>query len=292
MQEEKVELYLQENFKTKFKPEPIKNSLETQMVAMGKALMRAKKQMDIVERKALIMALTKMNWSKKEENNIVELDKIEICEILGWNYNASDRSVKLRRLFKALANHSYIEMNVKDKDEWDDGFLIPRISSTRGSIKVYFAEQFMPLLTNLLQDKDFVTIWSNDIYKFENVNSYLLFEELRLHSDTRQTNWRTYSTKQLKELFGMPKTGKGAYMHYSAKDQKEVFDRSNFEKYVLDKAIAEINKGQMIKILPIVGSNEIKKGKLYQKIKKNGFVVGYQFKYIVKTSITAPLIEE
>ncbi len=288
MKEEKVELYLQEDFKTKFKPAPIKNSLENQMVAMGKALMRGKKQMDIAERKALIMALTKMNWSKKEETNVVELDKIEICEILGWNYDASDRSVKLRKLFKSLANHSYIEMTGKDKDDWDDGFLIPRIRSTRGSIKVYFAEQFMPLLTNLLQDKDFVTIWSNDIYNFESVNSYLLFEELRLHSDTRQTNFRTYSTKQLKELFGMPKTGKGAYMHYSSKDNKEVFDRSNFEKYVLDKAIAEINKGQMIKIFPIVGSNELKKGKYYEKIKKNGFVVGYQFKYVVRTSITPP----
>ena len=259
------------------------NSLENQMIAMGKALMRAKKTMTIEERKLLIMAMTKIKWKESDNDLCVCLSKIEVAEMMGWNINSSDRSAKVRKLATNLRRHSEIFIDGKDKDEWDDGFLVPRIRSTKGDIYVYFAEQFRPLLENLTKDRDFVTIWANDIYKFDSIYAYLLFEELRLHCDTTKTNWRTYSTRELKELFGIPKDGKGSYMHKVK--GKDSFNRSEFEKKVLDVAIAEINQGQMLRILPFVGmeANENKPNKLYAKIKKNGFVTGYQFKYNVYT---------
>lgn len=287
-----LELYMNDDFQLISKPDPLQNSLYNRMVAVGKALMRASKDMSMTEYKVLMMALTKMNWAKGDQTNVVELDKIEVCEVLRLNYDGSDRSRELRKIFQALVKHSFVEMDGEDKEEWDDGFLLTRMRSTRGSILLYFGEQFMPLLTDLMKDKDFVTIWANDIYKFNSVYSYLLFEELRLHSDTSKTNWRTYSTKQLKELFGIPKDGKGSYMHYSKKDGKEVFDRSNFEKYVLDMAIEEINKGQMVKILPIPDSAEAKKGKCYEKVKRNGYVAGYMFKYWVRTRTMPPVMDQ
>lgn len=282
------ELYFSENFEVITKPVALPNSLENQMVAMGKALARAKKNMTVLEYKCLIMTLTKMNWSKEDNSNTVELSKLEVAEVLGLNYDSTDRSRRLRQVFKNLIHHSWIEIDGEDKEEWDDGFLLTRMRTTKGSIIVYFGEQFMPLLQNLMKDKDFITIWANDIYKFDSNSAYLLFEELRLHCDTSKTNWRTYSTKQLKELFGIPEEGKGSYMHYDAKKEKSVFDRANFEKYVLDVAIREINKGQMIKILPILDSAEWKKGKYYEKLKKYGYVEGYRFKYVVKTRTEPP----
>ena len=281
------ELYLAENYEVVTRPIEC-NSLENQMVAMGKALMRAKKQMTLEERKLLIMALTKIKWSKKENPMEVVLSKIEVAEVLNWKYDASERSRYIRKLAANLMRHSLIQIDGTDKDEWDDGFLVPRFRSTKGDVHIFFAEQFRPLLENLTKDKDFVTIWANDIYGFNSIYAYLLFEELRLHCDTSKTNWRTYSTKQLKDLFGIPKDGKGSYMHYDKAKGKDVFDRSNFEKKVLDVAIEEINRGQMLHIQPFVGmeATVAKPNKLYAKIKKNGFVSGYQFKYVVYTSVS------
>ena len=288
---DKLKLQYDENFEVVLKPKDLPNSLENQTVAISKALARAKKLMSGIEYKALIMALTKIKWTQEGNDNFVELDKREVCEILGLNTNNTDQSTELRKIFKALAIHSWVKMDGVDKGEWDDGFLITRTRSTKGSIKVYFGEQFMPLLQNLLQDKDFITIWANDIYKFDSNSAYLLFEELRLHSDTSRTNWRTYSTEQLKKIFNVPETGKGAYMHYDKKQGKDVFDRTNFEKKVLDVAIRDINKGDMIRVLPIPESAEWRKGKFYEKVKKYGYIVGYRFKYVVKTKIAPPEIE-
>lgn len=283
---EDQELYLAENYEVVTRPIEC-NSLENQMVAMGKALMRAKKQMTLEERKLLIMALTKIKWSKKENPMEVVLSKIEVAEVLNWKYDASERSRYIRNLAANLMRHSMIQIDGTDKDEWDDGYLVPRFRSTKGDVHIFFAEQFRPLLENLTKDKDFVTIWANDIYGFNSIYAYLLFEEFRLHCDTSKTNWRTYSTKELKDLFGIPKDGKGSYMHYDKKKGKEVFDRSNFEKKVLDVAIEEINRGQMLQIRPFIGMEATaeKPNKLYAKIKKNGFVTGYQFKYEVRTKI-------
>lgn len=283
-------LYIGENHEITSRPKEV-NSLQNQMVAMGKALMRAKKNMSLDERKLLIIALTKIKWTTTDNVFEVIISKLEIKEVLGWKCESSQLSRNVRKLADSLAKHSFIEMEGADKEKWDNGFLIPRHKGSRGNIHIFFAEQFRPLLENLTKDKDFVTIWANDIYNFKSLYAYLLFEDLRLHSDTTRTNWRTYSTKELKNLFGIPKDGKGSYMHKN-KDGKEVFDRSNFEKYVLDVAIEEINNGQMVRILPFEGmiATPKNKNKIYAKIKKNGFIVGYQFKYDIYAS-TVPFVK-
>ena len=288
------ELYLDILHETVSRPEPIDcNSLENQMIAMGKALMRAKKTMTLEERKLLVMAMTKIKWAQVDNDITVELSKIEIADIMRWSVDASDRSTRIRKLANSLSEHSMIRIDGIDKGQWDDGVLIPRVNCRKkGSIKVYFAEQFRPLLENLTKDKDFVTVWANDIYGFNSVYAYLLFEDLRLHCDTRRTNWRTYTTKELKELFGIPKEGAGSYMRV-----KDGFNRSEFERKVLDVAVTEINKGQMIQIQPFSGM-EAKKDKpnsydkLYAKIKKNGRIAGYQFKYVVRTNTEKPFMLE
>lgn len=281
-------LYFPADFEVNVKPKPIENSLENQMIAMGKALLRAKKVMSIEERKLLMMGLTKIKWNKEGNPLEVELSKVEVADVMQWNYDSSDRSRYIRQLATNLMRHSMIQIDGADKEEWDDGMLIVRIRSTRGSVFLNFAEQFRPLLENLTRDKDFVTIWANDIYHFKSIHSYLLFEELRLHCDTTQTNFREYTTKQLKEIFEIPRDGEGSYMRFDKNQNKMTFNRPMFEKQVLDKAIAEINSGKMMSIYPIPGTEGAKKGKCYDKLKRNGYVSAYQFKYVVRTRTVKP----
>lgn len=287
------ELYSNAKYSVVPKPKA-ENSLQNQMVAMGRALVKAKKNMTLEQRKLLIMALTKIKWTQAENDLVVGISKIDIAEAMGWNVNASDRSTKIRSLAKEMARNSWIELDGEDKESWDDGCLVPRYHSTRGDLYIHFAEQYRPLLEDLTRNKDFVTIWANDVYGFKSVYSYLLFEDLRMNCDTRETNWRTYTTKQLKELFGIPKEGRGSYMHYDAKRGRQVFDRTHFEEKVLDVAIDEVHRSQMVKILPFVGEEATpqRPRKIYQKIKKNGYVAGYQIKYKVNTNQINELLSE
>ena len=55
------------------------------------------------------------------------------------------------------------------------------------------------------------------------------------------------------------------------------FDRANFEKYTLNRAIEELNRSCMVSILPY------EDGSYYEKIKKRGKVTGYRFRYKVYT---------
>lgn len=268
-------MYLDDNYEILSRPE-LTNSLKNQMVAMGKALVCAKKTMSLEERKLLVMTLTKIKWNSGQNNLDIEIAKDEIQEAMEWS-NVTLKC-ELRPMAKRLATHSWIEFG--DSVIWEDGFLVTNARSTRNTVIITLNEKYRALLEELTKDKDFITIWANDVYKFNSIYAYLLYEDLRLHSDTRHTNWRTYSTKQLKELFGIPKTGKGSYMHKDV-NGKLVFDRTNFEKKVLWVALKELSTSEMIdiKYFHECEASEKKPYAIYAKIKKNGYVAGYQFKY-------------
>ena len=258
------------------------NSLKNNMCAIGKALIRAKKSLSLEECKLLMMALTQIKWTDENNDLTIRLSKKEIVEIMNWKITSKDWSKQVRALGSRLSHHSYIEIDGKDKETWNDGYLVVGTpSAQRGYMYVIFNNQFRPLLENLTKNKDFVTLWANDIYKFRSMFSYLLYQELRMHCDTRKTNWRDYTTQQLKNIFQI---SNDSYM----RNNKNKFDRYKFEEKVLDVAIEEINKGEMIKILPFSDMEALKKrkrNKLYKKIKENGYVKKYRFKFIVKNHI-------
>ena len=58
------------------------------------------------------MALTRIKWNKADNEIIVPISKVEVCEIMNWNVDSSDRSVKVRNLAKKLAKNSWIEIEV------------------------------------------------------------------------------------------------------------------------------------------------------------------------------------
>ena len=247
------------------------NSLENQMVAVSRNLAKAQINWSPRQKKLFVMVLTKIDWSKGGNSNVVELDKREILDALGSDIDSDHQSEYLRKEFQKLARNSEISWtDPEDPEVWEDGFLITKRSSTRYTMKVTLNPDYMPLLEDLVGRYPFLTVWSNDIYSFKSRFTFALFEELRLNYDSRYfTNERAYTTKQLKELFGLSKDD---YMNSSSGK----FDRYNFEKYTINLARDEINAGDMMKIVSI------------EKVKKNGRVMEYRFRYFVKTRTTPP----
>lgn len=268
------------------KPKHEKNSLQDEVIAVSRSLARAQKAWTVEERKLFCAVLTKIRWSESGNNTIVELDKQELIESLGLKMDASDRSRYLREAFRKLAIHSEVRWTDEaDRELWRDGFLIITRWSSRGSIFVELNPVFMPHLENLIRGMPFITIWSSDVFKFKSRHTMALFEALRLSFDSRySSNYKTFTTKELKQIFGL---GKDDYVR---KDGS--FARTSFEKWVLDVAVHEINESsKMMSVLPC-GTN--KKGELvfYKKHKKNGYVSGYEFRFFVKTQLVAHEPEE
>lgn len=243
------------------------NTLYKQLVAISKPLAKAENNWTLIQKKLFIMCLTKIKWTEKNNSNIVQLDKKEIKEALGLKINDNDLSRQLRREFQGLATKALIRWtDPADKKNWKDGFLIINWASYRGYMEVTFNPVYMNHLENLVNNLPFITIWSNDIYSFKSDFSYRLFMELRNNYDTRYLhNVRIYSTKQTKDIFGLEKDD------YMRKDG--TFNRSMFEKKVINRAITEINAGDMIQILHPAA----------QKNKSGGKVSGYRFDYVVRT---------
>lgn len=247
----------------------IENSLKNQMVAMAKCLAKTQIKWSVNQKKLFTMMLTQINWSKSGNSNVIKLDKKEIIDSLKLEIDETDRSSFLRKEFKKMMTNSMVSWtSPEDKDVWSDDLLITGFSSKKYEVFVTINQKFMPLLENLVGQYHFVTMWSNDIYSFKSRFTFALFEELRINYDNRYfSNERDYSTKQLKELFGLSKND---YMNSSSGK----FDRFNFEKKTLNVAIEEINAGEMMTIIKV------------DKIKKNGRVVSYRIKYTVKTRTT------
>jgi hypothetical protein len=114
-------------------------------------------------------------------------------------------------------------------------------------------------------------MWSKDLFEMKSERSIILYENLRLHSDTRKTNTRIISTRDFKEMFGIPKDGKGSYMKPNGH-----FDRTQFERKVILPACDELRKCQMINLC--INAD----GLPYRKIKgHHGKIIGYELTWTV-----------
>lgn len=261
------------------------NSLVDKTIGVSKALARSQVKWTPEERKLFAMVLSKIRWAEDGNSNTVALDKNEIIEALALKVDGTDRSRYLRLAFQRLAKDSEVHWtDPEDAEVWNDDFLILGRRSTRGEIRVTINPVFMPHLENLVRNMPFLTVWTSDIFKFKSKHAFALFERLRLDYDSRYiTNIRRYTTKELKSIFGLTKED------YTRKDGS--FDRTNFEKKVLNVAIAEIN--QHSKMMSILPNGKARNGlSFYDKGKKNGFVAFYEFRYFCKTRVVDAEPEE
>lgn len=239
------------------------------MIAVSKVFASAIKQMTLKEWKTFVYALMHINFTEKN-SNVVRMDKWELVKHLGIESDATDLLHNLRRDIGQIHKHSSIEFIDKDRELWENGNFIERIGCYRDYVRIVFTPYYMPLFQELGKDRYYITLWADDLFQMTSERSVLFYESLRLHSDTRATNSRIYGTKDLKNLFGIPKDGKGSYMRKNGH-----LDRTGFEIKVLDPLVADLKKCKMINLLLYDD------GKPYQKKYYHGRVTGYEFSWTV-----------
>jgi hypothetical protein len=244
----------------------------SEIIAVSRIFARAIKQMNLAEWKTFVYALTRIRWTEKNKN-IVYLDKQTVAKLVGVGSDSDHLSVDLKRSIGELPTHSFISIDVPDKDYFDNGVFITRVTMLKNRIKIKFEEDYMPLFEELNKERNYITMWSDDLFQMSSERSILMYESLRLHSDTNRQNSRIYTTREIKELFGLPKDGKGSYIKSNGH-----FDRTNFEKKVLLPICEDLKKCTMLNLeIPEDGQG------YWRKIKKHGYVVGYQFFWTIST---------
>ena len=126
---------------------------------------------------------------------------------------------------------------------------------------------------------EYITLFLRDILRFDSnidgLRAYTLYEHLRMNSDNRRTNTRIISTKEFKELFNIPKDGKGSYMR-----ENGGFDRANFEKRVIEPVLKMLGACEHV-VLHERGRKPNGERIYYTKIKKHGLVQGYELMYTI-----------
>lgn len=262
------------------------------LIAVSKIFAAAKKQMSLAEWKTFILALTKIKWNGDSQNNsVVEseekrenlinkaivLNKKEVAEKIGIKSDDDHLSVVLKRAIGELHKHS--ELNFESNKEWANGFFITNvICNKKNQVIIVFNGMYLPLFQELDKEKNYITMWADDLFSMNTERSIIFYEDLRLNSDTRKENSKIYGIKELKEMFNIPKD---AYMR---KDNH--FDRTAFEKRIINPLCEDLKKCSMINLT----MNE--DGKLYKKVKSKGKVLGYEFQWVISTHPRVATAEE
>ena len=247
----------------------ISEDIPEEMVGMSKVFARAKKRMSLNEFKTFIYCLCQIHWTDPEMPKTVCLDKITLARILKMSIDPVNLARNLRLKIGDLVDHSIITFESKDSKKWQKGALITRVAINEDRVVIIdFNSAYAQLFCNL--KKDFILLWSKDIFGMELDRSITIYEFLRLNCDTRVTNSRVFTIDQIRELLDIPTSGTGSYMR---KDGR--FDRHAFETKVLDLICEDLERCEMLQLVP----QEDKNGdmQLYKRIKQGRKLIGYEF---------------
>lgn len=236
------------------------------LFAVSRIFARARKEMTLAEQKTFVYVLTELRFTQPAETDVVYLDKKVLAQILNINVSDTDNlSINLYRQIKDLPKHSYVEIDEKDLELQSSGFMITAITRFKNMIRLRFNKEYLPLFTGL--STNYITMWSADIFRLTSTRTVQFYEYLRQVTDTRETiNNVGLGIKALKEMFGIPKDGKGSYMGSDGH-----FNRTNFEKQVIQPLCDDLSKTRMITLLLQPD------GKYYEKVKAGNRVQGYRF---------------
>lgn len=236
------------------------------LFAVSKIFADARKQMTAVEYKTFYLALSKIRW-KEECPEVLYLDKKELAAMLGFESDTDHLSENLNRAIGDMNIHSAIKFSDKEKGIYDNGVFIRRITIFRNKIRILMEPEYLSLFGKL--EKNFVMELISDIAKMRTERSIAFYELLLSNTDSRETiNNAEIGIKRLKELFDIPKEGKGSYI-----TKEGHFARTHFEKYVIDPLCEDLSKTERIQL--VVQPN----GKFYEKVKHGNRVVAYRFSW-------------
>ena len=235
------------------------------LFAVSRIFAKARKEMSLAEQKCFVYALSQLKFTEPTKIDIIYLDKKTLARVIGINSDTDHLSVNLQRAIGELPKHSYIEISKEDKDLFDSGTIITRLTMLKNLVRIKFEREYLALFTGL--SADYITMWSSDIFQMQSKRSVQFYERLRQETDTRQSvNSYGFGIKALKEMFNIPMDGDGSYMR---KDGH--FDRPAFEKYVIQSLCDDLKHCKMINL--VIQPD----GKPYEKVKRGNRVLGYKF---------------
>lgn len=235
------------------------------LIAVSRIFARARKQMSLNEQKAFVYALSQMDFKKAPESEYVKLDKKVLAKILDNHSDIDHLSQNLYDEIKELPAHSYLEIAEKDLGLYSNGFFVTSVTRFKNILRVRLNGEYLALFTNL--EKDYITMWSSDIFQMTTKRSVQFYEYLRQITDTREEiNSVLLGVRALKEMFDIPKEGQGSYMR-----DGNHFNRYEFERKVIDPLCDDMKKCKMINLIMQPD------GKMYEKVKRGNRVYGYRF---------------
>ena len=243
------------------------NVLDNALVVMANTLARKQTKWSVREVKLFLTALSQIKT--RDKDNWVTMNKVDIIKKLEMDSRDTN---KLRKLFQDVAEKSWVRFNGPTEEEWEDGFLIIKAKSTRNTVSIQFSKDYLPLLDQL--ETRFTWFYLDNIAHFSSKHAISLYQFLRSWYDKEyMITHKKVSLSDLKQLFELDEN---SYM-VKRTDKKTgrvntVFDVYNFEKYVLKKAIEEINAD------PVKSGMHVS----YEKLKshgKTGYVQGYDFAF-------------
>lgn len=237
------------------------------LVGIHRIFARAIKQMNLAEWKTVVYALTKLDFMEEAKTDIVFLDKKTLANIIGIGSDSNHLSQDLRRAISMLKDHSNLKIDEEDLDLFDDGDFIRRVTMFKNKVRIRFDDEYLPLFTGFSENPSYITMWSADIFSMTSSRSVQFYEHLRQITDTRKNiNEVLLGVKAIKEMFDIPKDGKGSYMKTDGH-----FNRTAFEKKVIEPICEDLKKCKMINL--VIQPD----GKAYVKEKKGSRVEGYRF---------------
>lgn len=235
------------------------NMFNDALVVISNLIARATTKWTLEETKLFLCSVSQIKTRDKE--NWVTMPKKDIAEKL--DIDPTNRS-KMREMFKRVMLKSYIQIDGKTEDEWDDGFLITQIRSTKKNISVRFNDMYIPLLDQL--SSHFTEFYIDYVKDFTRLSSYNLYVYLCSWQDSDyQVQNKKIAKKDLPKIFNLKE---GEYWRNYGKENAK-FDFPYFERRVLNPAIEEINQLKSCD-MHILSCDKVKNGK---------FVLGYDIHY-------------
>ncbi len=236
------------------------NMFDDALIVISNLIARATTKWTLEETKLFLCSVSQIQT--RDLNNWVTMSKRDIAETL--NIDKSNRP-KMRDMFKRVMQKSYIQIDGETEEEWNDGFLITQIKSTKKEISVRFNDTYVPLLDKLTSH--FTEFYLDYVKEFKNLSSYNLYVFLCSWHDSDYPNQKKKIAKRdLAKVFNLKE---GQYWRNYGKENAK-FDWASFERFVLNPATKEINELKSCD-MHILSCEKIKKGK---------FVLGYEFEYV------------
>ena len=224
---------------------------------MSNILAEKSTRFSVMQQKLFYVCIASLKHGINTKNE-VEINKQELFNCLGIE-KETGRYTRIKGEFEQLAHNSFVEFDTTDG--FSQGFLIYNIRLSKNTFFVKFNDYYLPLVQELANN--YVRLLDDDVISFSSKFSMMLYQNL-MKDKWKLTNVDhlgiDYSTKQLKMMFGLSKSD---YMR-----KNDSFNRSEFEKKTINKAVDEINK-----------KSKCIKNLTYRKVKKGSRIQYYLFTY-------------